>query len=65
LRKNRQKCGVSPSCELIALDLGWISMIQRLRTPDFSTAGPRGLFDGRRLGTPLGNRLVMPLPAQA
>jgi hypothetical protein len=62
LRKNRQKCGVFPSRELITRCSGWISLIQRLRTLDFRSFAPLGLPDRCRLARPLGNQLLMPSP---
>jgi putative transposase len=64
LRKNRQKRGVHPSRDLITRCSGWISLIQRFRTPDFRRFAPLGLPGSRLIGTPLGNHLFMlpPLP---
>ncbi|MCP9883495.1 hypothetical protein KBY65_13645, partial [Cyanobium sp. Alchichica 3B3-8F6] len=40
LRKNRQKRRVPPSRDLITCCSGWISLIQRFRTPDFRRFAP-------------------------
>jgi len=63
LRKNRQKRGVHPSRDLITRCSGWISLIQRFRTPDFRRFAPLGLPGSRLIGTHLGNPLLMPPPS--
>jgi len=62
LRKNRQKRRVPPSRDLITRCSGWISLIQRFRTPDFRRSALFGLPDRGHLATPLGNHLFMPTP---
>jgi hypothetical protein len=64
LRKNRQKRRVPPSRDLITRCSGWISLIQRFRTPVFRRFAPLGLPGSRLIGTPLGNPLFMPPPPQ-
>jgi|694.fasta_scaffold35621_1 hypothetical protein len=63
LRKNGQKRRVPPSRDLITRCSGWISLIQRFRTPDFRRFAPLGLPGSRLIGTPLGNHLLMPPPS--
>ena len=63
LRKNRQKRRVPPSRDLITRCSGWISLIQRFRTPDFRRFAPLGLPGSRLIGTHLGNPLLMPPPS--
>jgi hypothetical protein len=65
LRKNCQKRRVSPSRDLITRCSGWISLIQRFRTPDFRRFAPLGLPGNRLIGIPLGNHLFMPPPLPA